>query len=175
MSRFYDDGDWDYGRYMLWETAVSNALAGKRGQAALADLEAALLDLPEHRLIHGAVAKEGEVCAIGALVLAKRTEAGEPREKVLADLSRYNDEANDDIADVTACLGAKHGNMAYAMAWQIAYLNDEEVYHLASPEERFQTVLAWVRRARGTTSDSPESLPESQPGGAAAGKDTAAE
>ena len=42
MSRFSDDGaDWDYGRWSLWNQAVTNAISGKRGQAALADLEAA--------------------------------------------------------------------------------------------------------------------------------------
>lgn len=146
MSRFWDDGDWDFGRYSLWEQATRNALSGKRGQAALADLEEALLALPEPRLIEGALAENGEVCAIGALVLHKRRQQGEQRALVLADMERFGRE--DDIADVTAGMGQRWGNMAYAMAWHIAYLNDEDCRNL-NPEQRFRFVLGWVRKAQG--------------------------
>jgi hypothetical protein len=148
VSRFYDDGDWDYGRYMLWEQAMTRAIGGKRGQAALADLEQALLALPSHRLVEGYIAKEGEVCAIGALVLAKRTAAGESRDVVLAELERVSDPEEEYVADVTASLGTKYGNMAYSMAWRIAELNDEDLRG-RSPEERFDQVLRWVRKAQG--------------------------
>jgi len=148
MTRFSDDGDWDYSRYCLWESAVANALAGRRGQAALADLEAALLALPEHRLIESHLAKDGEVCAVGALVLANRCAAGEDRAAVLADLERISDPEEYYAADVTACFGHQYGRMAYAMAWRIAELNDEDLGGL-EPEARFERVLAWVRKARG--------------------------
>jgi hypothetical protein len=148
VSRFNDDCDWDFGRYSLWEQAVTNALSGRRGQAALADLEAALLALPEPRLIEGHLAHEGEVCAIGALVLAKRTAAGESRETVLAEMERAVDPEDDwDAGDVTATMGKKHGDMAYAMAWRIAELNDEDCSG-ATPEWRYDYVLAWVRKAQ---------------------------
>src|SRR6185369_14922087 len=67
MTRFSDDYDWDFGRYMLWEQAVTNAMSGRRGQAALRDLEEALVALPEKRLVD-TLCKDGEVCAISALV-----------------------------------------------------------------------------------------------------------
>ena len=148
MSRFYDDGDWDYGRWELWEQATSRALAGKRGQAALRDLEQALLALPEKRLVEGYIAKDGEVCAVGALVLAKRCAAGESRAAVLAELERLSDPEGDYAADVTASLGRKYGRMAYAMAWRIAELNDEDCRG-ATPEWRYEYVLNWVRKAQG--------------------------
>jgi hypothetical protein len=147
MSRFYDDGDWDYGRWMLWEQATQRALSGKRGQAALRDLEGALLALPEKRLIESYLAKDGEVCAVGALVLAKRCQAGETREAVLADMERISDPEDYCAADVTASEGKKHGRMAYAMAWRIAELNDEDCRD-ATPERRYEYVLAWVRKAQ---------------------------
>lgn len=148
MTRFCDDGDWDYGRWSLWEQATTRAIEGKRGQAALADLEAALLALPEPRLIESYLAKDGEVCAVGALVLANRVAAGESRASVMAELELATDPEDDCGADHTACIGAKHGRMAYAMAWRIAELNDEDLRG-RSPEKRFQQVLAWVRKAQG--------------------------
>lgn len=151
MSRFADDGDWDYGRWCIWEQAITNALAGRRGQAALADLEAALLALPEPRLIEGAIAKDGEVCAVGALVLANRVAAGEERAAVLNELESQSDRETfygGEMADQTALVGAKHGRMAYAMAWRIAELNDEDCRG-ATPEARYSYVLAFVRKARG--------------------------
>lgn len=73
MSRFNDDGEGGV-PWPLWETIVSNALGGRKGQQALADLEQALLALPEPKLINGHLAAEGSVCAIGALVAYKRAE-----------------------------------------------------------------------------------------------------
>lgn len=148
MTRFADDGDWDYGRWMLWEQAVANALAGKRGQAALAELEVALVALPEKRLIDSRLAWKGEVCAVGALVLAKRCAAGDDRDTVLAEMERASDPEEYFAADVTATYGQNYGRMAYAMAWRIAELNDEDCRG-ASPEARYEHVLAWVRKAQG--------------------------
>jgi len=155
MSRFYDDGDWDYGRYSLWEQATKRSLEGKRGQAALADLEQALLALPSHRLVEGYLAKEGEVCAVGALVLAKRAAAGESRDDVLAELERVSDPEEEYVADVTASMGKRYGGMAYAMAWRIAELNDEDCRGM-EPERRFEYVLGWVRKAQGKTAAVPK-------------------
>ncbi len=149
VTRFSEDGDWDYGRFCLWEQAITRALEGKRGQSALADLESALLALPAPRLIEGHLALNGEVCAIGALALAKRTAAGENRETVLAEMERMTDPEDVDFAaDVTASCGSRYGNMAYAMAWRIAELNDEDCRGM-EPERRFQYVLYWVRKAQG--------------------------
>lgn len=73
MSRFddcYDDGEglpWE-----MWQTIVSRALGGRRGQQALADMETALMALPEPRLIEGHLAADGAVCAVGAYVAHKK-------------------------------------------------------------------------------------------------------
>jgi hypothetical protein len=150
VSRFYDDGDWDYGRYMLWEHAQGRALSSPRGQQALETMEAALLALPTKRLIDSALSKDGEVCAVGAFALYKRTAAGEQRDAVLADLERKS-EPDDTYcaADVTASVGHNAG-MAYSVAWRMAELNDEDFLY-ATPEQRYAGVLAWVRKAQGKT------------------------
>lgn len=68
MGRFESDGE-DGISYELWETILSNALGGRKGQAALAEMESALLALPKKQLVHGTLAtNQGDVCAIGALV-----------------------------------------------------------------------------------------------------------
>lgn len=72
MSRFDYDGDGEGMPWELWQTVVSHALGGRKGQAALAEMEAALLALPEPKLIEGHLASGGGVCAVGAFVAAHR-------------------------------------------------------------------------------------------------------
>jgi hypothetical protein len=63
-------------------------MSGKRGQAALRDLETALLEMPEKKIIRGKLAdRQGHVCTVGLLALHRRVLAGEDREAVLADLA----------------------------------------------------------------------------------------
>lgn len=72
MTRFRDEEDgipWE-----MWETIVSRALIGKRGQEVLAGMEAALLALPEKKLIRSHLVLDGGVCAIGAYAASKRAE-----------------------------------------------------------------------------------------------------
>lgn len=158
MTRFGCDGDdWDYGRYCLWGQAMSGALSGKRGQTALADLEQALLALPQKRLIEGALAFDGEVCAVGALVLQNRCAVGEDRASVLAELEQAAFD-HDNPSDQTASYGVKYGRMAYAMAWRIAELNDEDCAG-STPEWRYEYVLAWVRKAQLALPAPPEKQP----------------
>jgi hypothetical protein len=73
VSRYSDNEDgipWG-----MWEAIVGRALAGRRGQAAMAAMEAALLQLPAPRLAHGHLAADGTVCAVGALVAQARAAA----------------------------------------------------------------------------------------------------
>lgn len=183
MSRF-SDGDEESIPWDLWETIVSNALGGRRGQHALADLESALLALPEQKLISGHLAAEGSVCAVGALVAAKRAEQqGVDLPAIIEAMgagvqcwcrhardqhatgpcsgtNRYDgkpcscdayelDEDSESAWD-TAAAGRDVG-LAWTVAWHLAYLNDEQ-FSSATPEERFQKMLAWVRRAQGKES-----------------------
>lgn len=72
MSRFGENEEgmpWE-----LWETVVSNSLGGRKGQEALAAMETALLALPEPVLVHGHLALDGKVCAIGAFVAHHRAQ-----------------------------------------------------------------------------------------------------
>ena len=78
MSRFsndYCDDDYDPLAAGRWEANVKRSIEGKRGQSVLRDLRAALLALPEKRLIAGDFATpDGEVCAVGCAVAYKRAQ-----------------------------------------------------------------------------------------------------
>lgn len=87
MSRFGEGEEQFAGQYDLWQANAKRAIAGRRGQQALRDLEAALLELPSKRLIAGRLAHHGEVCAIGALVAHRRAAKGEDRDVVLTELA----------------------------------------------------------------------------------------
>lgn len=141
-----DDGTIPYG---LWENAVRRALRGKRGQAALRELEAALLALPEKRLIAGRVSDGASVCTLGALALSRETAKGVPVANALEDLrQRYPED--DDADDLAAYLGRDVLGLRVTLAWALIDENDESLpEELVTPEERYAAMLAWVRRQLG--------------------------
>jgi hypothetical protein len=146
MSRFDCADDADTIPWEMWKTIVSRALAGKRGQRALAEFEEALLALPERKLVEGTLASEEGVCAIGALVALKRAKRdGIEMAEAIAAMPK-EDPDDGDIFD-TALAGQGAG-LSWSVAWHMAYLNDE-TFEAATPEQRYEKILAWVRRAQG--------------------------
>lgn len=147
MSRSgYGDGDGENWAMIQWRGRVTSAMRGRRGQAFLREMLAALDALPERRLISGDLVREGEVCAIGAVALSRGVSTD--------DIDPEDHEA----------VAARFG-IAHAMACEIMYENDEygetryvEAYgppeypwhrrpHVTvkvTPEERFERVRAWV-------------------------------
>lgn len=142
------------GQFALWEANCQRSIRGRKGQAELRELEAALLALPEKRLIRDAlVDDQGGVCAIGCYAQHKGL-----------DLSTFDPEDESDEVGVAA-------GMPRLVAWSIVALNDvtlDTVWEVAegpvqrgygsykggiplvrdmTPEERYEKVLAWVRRA----------------------------
>src|SRR6185369_15483645 len=72
MRISYSDEEEVPGQFALWQANCRRSLQGKAGQAALRELEVALLALPDKRLIaHKMIDAEGDVCAIGALAKYK--------------------------------------------------------------------------------------------------------
>lgn len=115
---------------MLYQTSVGNAIRGKRGQKFLRDLIAALDALPEKRLITDSLIKDGAVCAIGAVGLARGIN--------MADL---------DPEDAHAV--AETFGIAPRMAREIAFENDElgGAYWVdETPETRWRRMRAWACR-----------------------------
>lgn len=140
------------GQFALWDANCRRSIKGRVGQRELRELEAALLALPEKRLIHGSLKDdEGGVCAIGCYAKHKGI-----------DLSKFDPEDESDAVGVAA-------GMPRLVAWTVVALNDmtlDTVWELAhgplqrweasymggiplirkmTPEERYEKVLAWVR------------------------------
>lgn len=166
---YSDDEDYP-GQFNIWQANCRRSLNGKRGQAALRELEAALLALPEPRLVLGSLCREGDVCAVGALAVHRRVQAGEDRAAVLADLEENStDEWGD--SEETDQWAVDHLGVPRLVAWKLVEQNDIqndvvwEVHHgpvrqgfghykggiahvrPMTPEERYERVLAWVRAA----------------------------
>ncbi len=145
----YSDDEAHPGQFALYRANSSRQIAGRKGQAALRDLERALLELPTKRLISGSIAKDGEVCAVGALLVLKRQGAGMTREGAIADLvTKYqNEDPEDDYEDSgwnTDDVAADEGVAPVLVAWRLVELNDV-ILDDATPEERYERVLKWVR------------------------------
>ena len=127
MSRsgYYDGGD-DYWAIIRWRGAVRSALRGRRGQAFLREMLAAMDALPQPRLIVGELVNEaGECCAIGSIALSRGV-----------DVSELDPEEREHVASVFG--------IARAMTQEIAYLNDEAGSCKETPEERFARMRRWV-------------------------------
>lgn len=150
------------GQFALWDANCLRSMRGKAGQLALRRLEAALLAMPEKRLVRGKlVSHDGDVCAIGALA---RAEGKLPDPEPL-DVDGFEDDDVDDTAEFA------EAKLAFPslVAWKVVAFNDlscDDVWEVAdgpiqrghgqykggipnirpmTPEERYEKVLAWVR------------------------------
>lgn len=150
MGRHIGSGceDWDEGRQALWDNAVRRATYGKRGQAVLRELESALLALPEPKLIEGLICDGTGVCAVGAIAAYRKVQGGlswDEAFKALDESGDYDTEDGDcGSLDETARYARDDLKMAFSLAWDMAFTNDELLEGFA-PEARHERVLAWVR------------------------------
>lgn len=127
MSRAgYTDDDSSEYPLALWRGAVMSSIRGKRGQALLKELVAALDTMPEKRLIAHELVSEGGVCALGAVALARGQ-----------DVSWVDPESYEVVA--------KQFNIAEPLAREIEWENDEGFYGSAeTPENRWARMRAWA-------------------------------
>jgi protein-disulfide isomerase-like protein with CxxC motif len=128
MSRSGYSDDLNSWNLIIWRGAVKSAVRGKRGQAFLREMLAALDELPypaliSNDIIRPGVAEPSEVCAIGAVAYKRGL-----------DVSELDPE---DYEGVAATFG-----IARALAQEIIYLNDE-FYH-KTMEDRFQFMRRWI-------------------------------
>lgn len=127
MSRSgYSDG-LDSGALNLWRANVWRTISGKRGQAFMRELLAALDALPQKRLQAGILVEEGECCAMGAVAIARK-----------CDVSAIDESEPEEVASAFG--------ISSMLAQEIAYINDEfgSWNGKETPEERFIRVRAWV-------------------------------
>jgi len=142
MSRsgYHDDLD-DVLNLGRWRAQVASAVRGKRGQAFLKEMLAALDAMPEGRLIEGDLEKGGEVCAIGAVGKTRGT-----------DMSELDPECPEQVAHAFG--------IAHQMAAEIVYLNDEAGFRNETPRHRYERMRAWViSQIRGDLVSTPAALP----------------
>ena len=113
---------WDLIR---WRGQVASAIRGKRGQKFFVDLLAALDAMPEKSLIADDLQnEEGEVCAIGALGLARGV-----------DMKHLDPEDPEGVAATF--------DIAPQLAREVVYYNDEH-FDRSTPEDRWNKMRAWV-------------------------------
>ncbi|MBZ9659827.1 hypothetical protein LB523_12295 [Mesorhizobium sp. ESP-6-4] len=128
MSRsgYSDDID-DTWQWIKWRGQVASAIRGKRGQAFLKEMLAAMDAMPEKKLVANALEADGQVCAIGTVGRARGV-----------DMSKVDPE---DYSTVAGTFG-----IAEPLAQEIVYMNDEAFgsYWCKTPEDRFQAMRAWI-------------------------------
>ena len=126
MSRSGYSDDCDY--LELYRSAVWRAITGARGQAFLRELIAALDAMPEKRLIAGELIRDGEVCAIGSVGLARGM-----------DMTRIDYENPRSV-------GRAFG-VARSMAAEIEFENDgDHLWDNETAEARWRRMRAWAVR-----------------------------
>jgi hypothetical protein len=140
MSRSgYIDEYYDNWQIVRWRGAVTSAFRGKRGQAFLKEILAALDAMPVKRLVknelkeldyitcsHWGLFEIESVCAMGAVGKARGI-----------DMENIDPE---DYSTVANTFG-----IAEAMSREIAYENDESEWH-ETPEQRYDRMRKWIER-----------------------------
>lgn len=125
MSRAGYSDCLDSQQLAMWRGQVASATRGKRGQRLLRDLRDALDAMPVKALIAHELVNDGDVCALGAVGMMRKT----------PELEKLDPEDYDELAnafDASACL-----------IREIEYINDEWG---TSPENRWQVMRNWVEK-----------------------------
>lgn len=120
------DNDWEL---ICWRGAVASAIRGRRGQAFLRELLAALDARLHGRLIAHELEAAGEVCAIGSVGVLRGAD-------LVVEMRRLNP---DDPEAIAAAFG-----VAPALVKEIEFMNDEAGRHDETPERRFERMRAWI-------------------------------
>ena len=107
-----------------WRGCVASAVRGKRGQSLLTEMLAALDAMPEKKLIAEELIQDGNVCALGALGLARGL-----------DMAKVDPEQYDQVA---ALFG-----VAEPLVREIESINDDS-YYGETPNGRWARVREWV-------------------------------
>jgi|SRR5579871_446217 len=127
MSRSGYSDDCEQWDLIRWRGAVKSAIKGRRGQAFLKEMLAALDALPVKALVAHEIEDGDAVCAIGAVGKARGV-----------DMSKIDPE---DRATVAGKFG-----IAEALAAEIVFMNDEweGYWKEETPEARFTRMRAWI-------------------------------
>jgi hypothetical protein len=147
----YNDDEDTPGQFALWRANCQRSLHGRKGQAALRALEAALVALPSKRLVAHEFDNGTDVCAIGALARAKgHTPKADPEyemEEIGVELG---------MPRLVAWLIVELNDILLDTVWEVGdgpqrphcglYKGGIPLIRDMTPEERYEKVLTWVRR-----------------------------
>ena len=128
------------GQFGLWQANCDRSARGRKGQAALREMKKALLAMPVKRIArYILVEPSGEVCAIGALMVQKKIDAGMSREKAVEECST--------VAPYPSDAQGVEAGMPRLVAWSVAVENDSDPWDgkETTPEQRYDRMLAWVQ------------------------------
>ena len=152
MRVSYSEDECYPGQFELWQANCRRSLKGRKGQAALQELEQALLAMPDKRIHRDVLVQpSGEVCAIGALRVEQKVCEGLSRSEAVAVLAEID-------PDYTEEVGVEAG-MPTLVAWSVAVENDLDPWRMEkrssdwTPEERYQRMLRWVQVQLGRDTD----------------------
>jgi len=124
MSRSGYSEDCDEWALIRWRGAVKSAIRGKRGQAFLKEMAAAMDSMPEKKLAEKELECAEGVCAIGSVGAARGI-----------DMSDLDPDDRETVANVFG--------ISPALVAEIVYENDE-IFYQESPEHRFVRMRAWI-------------------------------
>lgn len=176
MSRLgYSEDEEFPGEWALWAANVARSLGSAKGMASLRELEAALVAMPSKRLVANVLAEGGEVCALGALVAVKapallaekptdpcdcthERSLHTPKECIAVYVMGWGERKGQEVpcgCDRFYVEDYEQGERTQAAAHQVGVpigvaryviqLNDNDLER-DTPEQRYEHVLAWVRR-----------------------------
>lgn len=137
MSRANYSEDLDQWDLIRWRGQVSAAIRGRRGQAFLRELIAALDAMPEKKLVRMEFEQEGCYCTLGVIAAQRGV-----------DLRAFDPDDSEVGEQIGGALG-----IAHQMAREIMYENDEFTNWSNvtgrlpdDPAKRWQYMRAWVAR-----------------------------
>jgi hypothetical protein len=136
MSRSgYTTDGWNDWRSIMYRGAVASAIRGKRGQAFLRELLAALEAMPERKLIAGRLERDGCYCTLGVIGAARGLD--------LKALDAPYDCAPEDVDLIDHDKLVDVYGVASALLREIQYENDEH-WLPETDEQRWQRMHQWV-------------------------------
>lgn len=127
MSRSGYSDECDGWQLICWRGAVNSAIKGKRGQAFLRELAAAMDAMPEKKLIKYELENQGQYCTLGVVGHARGL-----------NMENLDPEEAEEVSDVFG--------IAQAMTREIVYMNDDLGNYGEPPEERWSRMRRWVER-----------------------------
>lgn len=135
MSRHGYTDDQEQQDYAMWRGRILSAIRGKRGQAMLRDLAAALDAMPDKRLVARVLqTKDGDACALGCLARVRGK-----------DLSEHSEEDIEDDPDWFNALLSEEFNVAECLIREVEWENDEGGWR-ETPEQRWTRMRKWCDR-----------------------------